>query len=371
MTKKRGRELGLPFLGKTGPHNAITDVSGVEVGFTTITEGKDDAENKKGVQTGVTAILPKGRLAPPAYLYAGLHALNGNGEMTGAHWIDDAGYFVSPICITNTHSVGMVHHATLKWMIERHSDFFQKADRFVLPVIAETYDGLLNDIHGQHVTEQHVLAALDEAKGGPVAEGNVGGGNGMLTYEFKGGTGTSSRHIIIDDQSYTVGVLVQSNFGKRQDFTVCGVPIGRMMPEDTILDQINANEFGSIIVIIATDAPLIPSQLKRVAKRAGLGLARTGALAANSSGDIFFAFSTAQDAVDLSDTKISRSVDVLEDAKLDHIYRGARDATEEAIINAMLAAETSHSVSPPGITAYAVDHEKLLDQVLSHHPKGL
>ena len=359
--KKRGRELGLPFPGEPGAHNAITDVPGVEVGFKTITKNKSPGDRGPWVQTGVTAILPRGRDASPAYLYAGIHSLNGNGEMTGSHWINDAGYFVSPICITNTHSVGMTHHAVLKWMIKKHPDFFAQRGRFVMPVVAETYDGLLNDINGLHVTEADVFDALDGAASGAVAEGNVGGGNGMLTYEFKGGTGVSSRVFQIDGRPCTLGVLVQSNFGKRRDFVVCGVPVGELMPDGAVLDQINQQELGSIIVIIATDAPLMPSQLSRVAKRASLGLARTGALAANGSGDIFLAFSTANEAIDLTKASAIREVKAVEDDRLDEVYRAARDATEEAIINALLAAETSASVNPKGVTAHAIDHDRLLE----------
>ena len=359
--KKRGRELGLPFSGEPGTHNAITDVPGVEVGFKTITKNKGPGEDGPGVQTGVTAILPRGRDAAPSYLYAGIHSLNGNGEMTGSHWINDAGYFVSPICITNTHSVGMAHHAVIKWMIQKYPDFFAQPGGFVMPVVAETYDGLLNDINGLHVTETDVFDALDGAASGPVAEGNVGGGNGMMTYEFKGGTGVSSRVFEIGRRRHTLGVLVQSNFGKRRDLIVCGVPVGELMPDGAIVDQIKQQELGSIIVIIATDTPLVPSQLSRVAKRASLGLARTGALAANGSGDIFLAFSTAQEAIDLTKASAARDVTAVEDYHLDEVYRAARDATEEAIVNAMLAAETSQSVNPKGVTAHAIDHDRLLD----------
>lgn len=359
--KQRGRDLGLPFPGEPGANNAITDVPGVEVGFRTITRNKGAGQTRPGVQTGVTAILPRGRDAAPSYLYAGIHALNGNGEMTGSHWINDAGYFASPICITNTHSVGMAHHAVLKWMIQKHPNFFAARGRFIMPVVAETYDGLLNDINGLHVTEADVFQALDGAASGPVVEGNVGGGNGMLTYEFKGGTGVSSRVFEISQRPHTLGVLVQSNFGKRRDLIVCGVPVGELMPDGAILDQIKQQELGSIIVVIATDAPLLPSQLSRVAKRASLGLARTGALAANGSGDIFLAFSTANEAVGLTNTFAEKQVVAVEDSHLDEIYRAARDATEEAIINALLAAETSLSVNPEGVTAHAIDHDRLLE----------
>ena len=363
--KKRGRALGLPFSGETGVYNAITDVPGVEVGFKTITKNKGEGDPRPGVQTGVTAILPRGRAASPAYLYAGMHSLNGNGEMTGSHWINDAGYFVSPICITNTHSVGVVHHGVLKWMIDRYPDFFSEQHNFVMPVVAETYDGVLNDINGLHITEADVIDALDAARPGQVAEGNVGGGNGMIAYEFKGGTGVSSQLFEIGARQYALGVLVQSNFGKRSDLVVCGAPVGELMPEDAIYDEILRREMGSVIVVIATDAPLIPSQLSRVAKRASLGIARTGALAANGSGDIFLAFSTANEAVDLSKISAVRQITAVEDEYLDEVYRAARDAVEEAIINALLAAETSLSVNPAGLTAHAIDHDRLMNLMKS------
>ncbi len=365
--KPRGRDLGLPFPGETGAHNAITDVPGVEVGYSTITRKKDDRDEGSGVQTGVTAILPRGRAAPLSYVFAGLHSFNGNGEMTGSHWIRDAGYFCSPICITNTHSVGMVHHGVLKWMLENHPDFARGKPRFVMPVVAETYDGFLSDINGLHVGEKHVFAALNGAHGGPIAEGNVGGGNGMLTYEFKGGTGTSSRKVDIGAETFTLGALVQSNFGSRRDLTVCGAPVGEHYPEDTILDQVREKEFGSIIVVIATDAPFLPSQLDRIARRATLGLARTGTTGGHGSGDIFLAFSTGNDAVDISQKSTLRNVKALDEMHLDSFYRAARDATEEAIINAMLAAETSHSLQPEGLVARAIDHEKLIKIVRNYN----
>ncbi|MEM8986780.1 MAG: P1 family peptidase [Pseudomonadota bacterium] len=361
MAKRRARELGLPFDGETGQNNAITDVPGVEVGYATISAGKGPGEEGPCVQTGVTAIHPRGRDATPSYVFAGLHALNGNGEMTGAHWIADAGYFCSPICITNTHSVGMAHHATVKWMIDRHPEFFENDHRFVMPVIAETYDGILNDINGLHVSQSHVYEALDSARPGPVAEGNVGGGNGMITYGFKAGSGTSSRTLDIDGARFTLGVFVQSNFGKRQDLTICGVAVGQHMPDAPDLALSSDDEHGSIIAVVATDAPLLPSQLSRVAKRASLGLARTGSFAGNGSGDIFLAFSTANAAVDLEDKVTVHAAQALDDRHLDHVYKATRDATEEAIINALLAAETSFSVRPKGVAVPAIDHGRLLD----------
>ncbi|MBT6824783.1 MAG: S58 family peptidase, partial [Rhodospirillales bacterium] len=258
MTKPRARDLGLDFSGVTGPDNAITDVPGLEVGFSTIIEGEGELEQGKGpVRTGVTAILPRGRDPEPHPVWAGFYALNGNGEMTGTHWITDGGYFTGPICITNTNSVGIVHHALLRWIIKTHDQPWQKDHLWAMPVVAETYDGILNDINGQHITEEHALEALNSAKPGPVAEGNVGGGTGMICYEFKGGTGTSSRRIEIDGQGYTVAALVQANHGIRDWLTVLGVPVGRHLTEDTLLKEA---ELGSIIVMLATDAPMMPHQ---------------------------------------------------------------------------------------------------------------
>lgn len=349
---KRGRELELPFPGTPGPYNAITDVPGVEVGYCTVTDAG------KNAQTGVTAILPRGKSNPPSYVFAGLHALNGNGELTGSHWIEDAGYFLSPICITNTHSVGVAHHAVIKWMNKTFPDFFGSLYNFVMPVVAETYDGVLNDINGQHVKEHHVFQALNSASSGKIAEGNVGGGNGMISYEFKAGSGTSSRVVNIGETSYSLGVFVQSNFGERGDLTVCGIPVGELIKEDTVFDKTKVNELGSIIVVVATDAPLIPSQLRRVAKRASMGLARTGTISAHGSGDIFLAFSTANDAAAVVGD--DRKIQVLGENNLDPIYRATRDATEEAIINSILAAETSFAFRPAGLKVSAIDHDELL-----------
>lgn len=355
--RPRARELGLPFPGTPGPNNAITDVAGVTVGFTTVTEGEH-------IQTGVTAIHPRGADSTPAYVWAGQHTLNGNGEMTGCQWIHDAGYFISPICITNTHSVGMVHHATLKWMCQQHPDFFQSSYRFVMPVVAETYDGILNDINGFHIKEDHVFEALNNASDGPVAEGNVGGGNGMISYEFKAGTGTASRQLDIGDQHYTVGVLVQANFGARQDLSVLGVPVGQHLNENTLAQLVKEVEQGSIIVIIATDAPMIPSQLTRLAKRATLGIARTGTIGGHSSGDIFLAFTTANAWDPDQQEAVCQPLQSLAEQHLDPIYRAARDAVEESIINAMVAGETSRAFKPEGMTVEAIDREALMALML-------
>jgi D-aminopeptidase len=233
--KPRARDLGLPFDGVTGEFNAITDVSGVEVGFTTLIDGEGAVEVGQGpIRTGVSAILPRGKRDTPSPIWAGQYSLNGNGEMTGTHWIHEAGYFISPICITNTHSVGMVHHATVGWMIDQYPGFFLDDHAWAMPVVAETYDGLTNDICGRHIKEAHVLKALNSAASGFVAEGNVGGGTGMITYEFKGGTGTASRRVEIGSEEYTVGSLVQSNFGSRRDLNILGVQVGKHWPENAV-----------------------------------------------------------------------------------------------------------------------------------------
>ena len=355
---KRARDLGMLFPGEAGSNNAITDVPGISVGFSSI-KSKEGCKPK--IQTGVTALHPKNIDDSPTYVWAGQHTLNGNGEMTGCHWIQDAGYFISPICITNTHSVGTVHQATVNWMIQQYPEFFQKQSNFVMPVIAETCDAILNDINGSHVKESHVFEALNNATDGPIAEGNVGGGNGMVTYEFKGGTGTSSRQVSIGDDTYHVGVLVQSNFGAREDLNILGVPVGQHLQDDTILAQLQQDEFGSIIVVIATDLPLIPSQLNRIAKRASLGIARTGTIGGHSSGDIFLAISTANAmAQDEPVASAFHDMKVLDDRYLDRVYRATRDAVEESVINAMLAGETSLAYKPEGLVVKAIDQKALM-----------
>ena len=364
--KPRARALGLNLPGVTGALNAITDVPNLSVGFSTVNSSDSDSGPK--VQTGVTAIHPRAVADAPAYVWAGQHTLNGNGEMTGCQWIHDAGYFMGPICITNTHSVGMAHHATLKWMIAQYPEFFAAEHRFVMPVIAETYDGILNDINGLHVQEEHVLEALTSASVGPVAEGNVGGGNGMISYEFKAGTGTSSRLVEIDNQPYTVGVLVQANFGKREDLSILGVPVGQHLTANTIAEQVAQVEQGSIIVIIATDAPLLPSQLTRLAKRASLGIARTGTIGGHGSGDIFLALSTANAWQPGKQAPAHMQLTAVNDQQLDTLYRAARDGVEEAIINSMLAGETSVSHRPEGVVVEAIDHEALMAVMRRYQP---
>jgi D-aminopeptidase len=361
--KPRARGLGLPLLGTPGPHNAITDVPGVEVGFTTLTE-LAKAPGERQIYTGVTAILPRGHNPRPLPVWAGQFDLNGNGEMTGTHWIRDAGYFTGPICLTNTHSVGIVHQAAVRFMIETYSEQFRTRHAWAMPIVTETYDGLVNDICGLHITEQHALQALHRAAGGPVAEGNVGGGAGMATYEFKGGTGTSSRRLQILGQSYTVGVLVQSNFGKRSEFSVLGVPVGRRMPDNAPWSGSGLSETGSIVVIIGTDVPLLPTQLTRLAKRGALGIGRTGTSGGHYSGDLMLAFSVANPvyfpAIGEEQPR-TFTAEWLNDAHCDELYGPTVSAIEEAILNALLAARSVPTFKPPGLVLEALDHGRLLE----------
>jgi D-aminopeptidase len=355
---RRARDLGLPFPGTTGPHNAITDVPGVEVGFCTLIDGEGELVTGKGpVRTGVTAILPRGHKTAPNPVWAGFYALNGNGEMTGTHWVEDAGYFVGPVCITNTHSVGVAHHATVKWMIDTYADAFGEHHVWAMPIIAETYDGVLNDINGLHVQERHVLEALSSAAPGAVAEGNVGGGTGMICYEFKGGTGTSSRVVTIDGHRYTVASLVQANHGQREWLTVLGVPVGAHLREHTL----RKTDQGSIIVVIATDVPMLPHQLRRVAKRAALGVGRTGSPGGNNSGDIFVAFSVANEMPLHELAPAHLDMRFVNDEVFDPLYQASVESTEEAIINAMVAAKDCPTLKPAGRVCKAIDHQQLVD----------
>lgn len=353
MAKPRARELGLAVPGTTGPHNAITDVPGVRVGYRTLDYL---ADNGKRVKTGVTAILPRGYAREPQPVWAGFHALNGNGEMTGTHWIEHGGYFVGPLCITNSHSVGIVHHAATRWTLRQYAEAWDANHLWAMPVVAETYDGVINDINGQHVSEADALAALDDAQDGPIAEGNVGGGNGMICYGFKGGTGSASRLIELDGQRYTLGALVQANHGQRAWLKVLGVPVGERWGEDAPVGL--ERERGSIIVVLATDAPLLPHQLKRLAQRAGLGIALGGTPGGNNSGDIFIAFSVAnpRPLPQLAPTRLN--LDYLNDECFDALYLAAVQATEEAVLNAMLAAEDAPMQKPVGICR-ALDGERL------------
>ncbi|MEW5974763.1 MAG: P1 family peptidase [Acidobacteriota bacterium] len=357
--KSRARELGIPFEGDPGPLNAITDVSGVEVGHTTLISGSGKLEVGRGpVRTGVTAVLPRGKDSNDP-VFAGWFPLNGNGEMTGTTWVEESGFLEGPILITNTHSVGIVRDAAIAWQVQ-HRRFFQP---WMLPVVAETYDGHLNDVNGFHVKEQHVFQALDGARSGPVTEGNVGGGTGMVCYGFKGGIGTASRKVESAGGQYMLGVLVQSNFGRRSQLTIAGVPVGRELQEGIPYadlpgpGNLKVGDAGSIIVVVATDAPLLPHQLKRVARRVSLGIARTGGLAMNGSGDIFIAFSNANPEVARAD-KIT-AVSMIPNDALNALFYATAQATEEAIINALVAAETMIGVDDHRVEA--LPHESLRD----------
>ena len=352
----RARDLGISFDGKPGPFNAITDVAGVEVGFTTLIEGEGDLVIGKGpVRTGVTVIHPRGKDRTFEPVWAGRFSLNGNGEMTGLLWIDEGGAFSGPIAITNTHSIGMAHHGLLKWLIH-HPQFNHEQQLWMLPVAAETCDEYLNDINGQHVSEQHVVAACDAATPGPVTEGNVGGGTGMICYEFKGGTGTASRRCTINGETYTIGVLVQANFGTRNDLNIRGVPVGRHLIKNTLWKtRTHPEAQGSIIAIAITDAPLLPIQTQRIARRIGLGVARTGTPSENGSGDIFLALSTGNDVSDKG--QVDASVKYI--TNLDPLFLATVEATEEAIINTLVAARTMTGQS--GHTVNAIDHDQLVE----------
>ena len=331
--KKRARELGLPFPGTPGPFNAITDVPGVEIGVSTLITGEGPLVVGQGpVRTGVTAILPRGRAGAHIPCAAGSYALNGNGEMTGLAWIEEAGELQTPITITNTHSCGVARDATIEWMVTRKIGTGQD---WGLPVAAETYDGDLNDINGFHVKSQHVLEALDSAKGGSVPLGSQGGGTGMICYDFKGGNGSASRIITIGTRRYTLGVFVQANFGLREELVVLGVPVGRALPGN----ELRGKPMGSIIVVVATDAPLMPHQLKRIARRVPMGIARTGSIGHNSSGDIFLAFSTAN-AEAHGGTGPFRTADYVAGAAIDTLFLATVEATEEAVIEAIVVNET-------------------------------
>jgi D-aminopeptidase len=333
--RARARAIGIPFAGLPGSHNTITDVAGVEVGYTTLIDGSGERHVGVGpIRTGVTAILPRGRGDAAATVLAGYFSLNGNGELTGCHWVDESGRCDGPICITNTHSCGTVRDATIKWLVTRTGGI----DRWILPVTGETFDGFLNDINGFHVRDEHVFAALDGAHGGAIEEGSVGGGTGMICYGFKGGSGTASRRVPFADQTYHVGAFVQANFGRREQLTIAGVPVGRHLA-DWEPDTRTGGEAGSVIAILATDAPLLPHQLKRLARRVGLGIGRAGAISGHGSGDIFLAFSTAN-ADGLHNDERLGHVDFVPDARLDPFFAATIQAVDEAVINSMVANTT-------------------------------
>jgi D-aminopeptidase len=340
QNKPRARDLGIPFDGTPGPLNAITDVSGVEVGETTLISGSGKLVVGKGpVRTGVTAILPRGKTMDDP-VFAGWFSLNGNGEMTGTTWVEESGFLEGPVMITNTHSVGVVRDAVIAWRV-KHGPPDASGYWWSLPVVAETYDGYLNDVNGFHVHPEDAFHALDTAHGGRVEEGNVGGGTGMICYEFKGGTGTSSRQVRVENSRYTVGVLVQCNCGLRNQLTIAGVPVGREIPGNKVWSSLRPpgnQEKGSIIIVVATDAPLLPHQLKRLARRASLGLARTGSVSGNGSGDIFIAFSTANSGA-WKPTGL-RHLEMVPNDQMDPLFTATVEATEEAIVNALVAAQT-------------------------------
>jgi len=348
--KPRARDLGVPFDGAPGPLNAITDIKGVEVGHTTLISGNGPLKVGIGpVRTGVTAVLPRGKASNDA-VFAAWFTLNGNGEMTGTTWVEDSGFLSGPVTITNTHSVGVVRDTVIDWRVRR-GDPDQEEYWWSLPVVAETWDGDLNDINGFHVKPDDVFHALNTAHAGPVEEGNVGGGTGMVCNEFKGGIGTSSRVLDAKDGGYTVGVLVQCNYGRRDQLRIAGIPVGREIPENPSRDK----EVGSIIVVVATDAPIIPTQLKRMVRRVSLGLGRDGSLASNGSGDIFIAFSTANPGAD--GAKGPHSITMLGNEDLNPLFLATVQATEEAIVNAMIAAETMTGIN--NHTVYALPHDRL------------
>lgn len=359
MTRPRARDLGLDFSGATGPLNAITDVPGVLVGVQTRIEGEGPLVTGRGpVRSGVTAILPCGRGGEPRPVWAGIYALNGNGEMTGSHWVRDGGYLVGPVCITNTHAVGAIHHGATRWMLRQYAAVWENRHMWAMPVVAETYDGVLNDINGMHITAGDALAALDTAAGGAVPEGNVGGGTGMICYEFKGGTGSASRTVEAAGERYTIGVLVQANHGTRPWFTVLGVPVGRHFENDRLAAD---GEQGSIIAVIGTDAPLLPHQLQRLARRAAIGIGRGGTPGGNNSGDIFLAFSTAnpQPLMQFAESRLTLAC--LNDEYLDDVYLAVVEAVEEAVLNALVAADEMTTLRPPGKVCRALDHGRLVE----------
>jgi len=362
--KERARDLRIPLDGTPGPLDAITDVPGVEVGHATLVSGSGKLVVGKGpVRTGVTAVLPRGKRSGDP-VFAGWFTLNGNGEMTGTTWLEESGFLWGPVMITNTHSVGVVRDAVIEWLVKQARSLSEYD--WSLPVVAETWDGSLNDINGFHVKNEHVFAALDSAHGGPVTEGNVGGGTGMICHRFKGGIGTASRRLDSKDGGYTVGVLVQCNYGARPQLRIAGVPVGRQIPDllpcrepcgspRSARDARLAADVGSIIIVVATDAPLLPHQLKRVAKRAALGVGKMGGVGGNSSGDIFIAFSTANPRA-AADTGLA-GVAMLPNERITPLFEATVQATEEAIINALLAAETMTGADDLKVTA--LPHDRL------------
>ncbi|MFN3513810.1 MAG: P1 family peptidase [Phenylobacterium sp.] len=344
----RARGAGVPLVGEPGPWNAITDVAGVEVGYCTLIKGEPPLQVGVGpVRTGVTAIFPRGRARPEAGAYAGFFSMSGIGEMSGAAFVDERGRFDGPVTITNTHSCGLARDVTARWLFARHDPGEKPDQPFYLPVAAETHDGALNDINGHHIKEAHIIEALEAARSGPVDEGNVGGGTGMRCFEFKGGSGTASRVVPYEGGVYTVGAFVQSNFGKRHLLRIAGVPVGLEIPKV----QSTVPECGSIIGIVATDAPMAPHQLRRIARRAAYGISATGGIASNESGDLFLAFSTANDqAVRQHEGLVT--TEFLGEGAMSGFYEATIQSVEEAILNSMFAAETMVGVD--AFTAHAL-----------------
>ena len=353
--KPRARDLGVPFDGTPGPLNAITDVAGVTVGHTTLISGEGKLQIGKGpVRTGVTAVLPRGQASMGNPVFAGWFTENGNGEMTGTTWVEESGFLEGPVMITNTHSVGVVRDSIIQWRVA-HGQPDPAGYWWSLPVVAETWDGWLNDINGFHVKSADAFQAIDSASSGPVTEGNVGGGTGMVCNEFKGGIGTSSRKVDAKFGGYTVGVLVQCNYGSRANLRIAGVPVGKEIPEDRAYASSTFDELdrGSIIVVVATDAPLLAHQLKRLARRVTLGLGRDGSISGNGSGDIFIAFSTANPDAAFADHVVD--LKMLPNEKIEPLFAATVQATEEAVINAMVAAETLTGIENHKVSALPND----------------
>jgi D-aminopeptidase len=365
QAKPRARDLGIPFDGTPGPLDAITDIAGVEVGDTTLISGSGKLVVGQGpVRTGVTAILPRGRIITDP-VFAGWFSLNGNGEMTGTTWVEESGFLEGPVMLTNTHSVGVVRDAVIAWRV-KHGGPDESGYWWSLPVVAETYDGFMNDINGFHVHSEDAFHALDTARGGRVEEGSVGGGTGMICYEFKGGIGTASRKLESGAGGFTVGVLVQCNCGLRDQLTIAGVPVGREIPGSKVWSSLKPSadaETGSIIIVVATDAPLLPHQLKRLARRAALGLARTGSVSGNGSGDIFIAFSTANPGA----WKPSgiRHLEMVPNDQMGPLFTATVEAAEEAIVNALVAADTMTGID--NHTVEAIPHDRLREVLAKYN----
>ncbi len=374
----RARDLGVPFDGTPGPLNAITDVEGIEVGHTTLIRSSGPTVVGDGpVRTGVTAVWPRGNDTPDP-VFAAWFSLNGDGEMTGTTWVQDSGLLEGPVMITNTLNVGIVHHAVVRWGVTRSVDF--EGDGYPpwlasLPMVAETWDGTLNDILGQHVTVEDALAAMNDARDGPVVEGNVGGGTGMICHRFKGGIGTASRRVEVAGETYTLGVLVQCNYGNRLQLRIAGVPVGQeiagLLPSrpdatggQTLVLEESPRRSGSIIVVVATDAPIAPHQLKRVARRVSLGLARNGSTSGNGSGDIFVAFSTANRGAAAARFGTS-SLRMIANERLNPLFTATVEATEEAVVNAMVAAETMTGAND--VTVFALPHDLLRETLRKYN----